>query len=198
MRIVFAFFAVLINHFTFGQRLASTANNLIEWNEYYTLTWEDFKGQPSGNSFGDAGTAVQIKAVPFFVKGQVMYDVHTYFNRDKSWTKGKSASLLKHEQIHFDIAELYARMIRKKISDMTEAGVKNVSEFNQAINELLIKSNEADQRYDLETLHGALQKKQAFWERYVNMQLQGLKDYKKQKRLIANDKLKRHSLFFLG
>jgi hypothetical protein len=179
-------FLILIAIATNAQVFARDADGLIEWNEYYQIQWEDFQGKPSQNSMGDAGTAVAIKAKPFYIKGQIMYDVHTYFNRKKSWCRGKSESLLEHERLHFDIAELYARMIRKKITDLNAAGVRNIDAYNSAIQSLLEKSNEADQRYDLETLHGALSKKQLFWETRVKEQLQGFKDFKKQKRLITS------------
>src|SRR5687768_6828529 len=85
----------------------------ITWNEFYRLQWHDFQGEPQENSIGDAGTVVQIKAKPYLVKKQVRYDVYALFNRKKSWARDYSESLLAHEQLHFDIAELYARKIRK-------------------------------------------------------------------------------------
>jgi hypothetical protein len=112
------FFSLLIflvtPAFLVAQNLLNDSQDLIEWNEYYSLTWEDFQGTPDKQAIGDAGTAVQIKAKPFYVKDQVQYDVEALFNRKKSWSRGKSESLLQHEQLHFDIAELYARKIRKK------------------------------------------------------------------------------------
>jgi hypothetical protein len=195
------FFSLLIflvtPAFLVAQNLLNDSQDLIEWNEYYSLTWEDFQGTPDKQAIGDAGTAVQIKAKPFYVKDQVQYDVEALFNRKKSWSRGKSESLLQHEQLHFDIAELYARKIRKKINDMEEKGVNDIREYNAAIRDLLEQSNEADQRYDLETLHGALSKKQAVWETKVKEQLIGLKDYKKKKRVITvGEGLRRNPLIF--
>jgi hypothetical protein len=171
-----------------AQVFTRDADDLLEWNEYYHLQWTDFQGTASRNSFGDAGTAVLIKARPFYIKGHVSYDVFAYFNRKKSWCRGKSESLLSHERLHFDIAELYARMIRKKISDMNAAGVRDINQYNKAIEILLEKSNEADKQYDLETLHGTLWKKQAYWQKNVEEQLQGYKDFRKRKRLITSAK----------
>jgi len=115
----------------------------------------------------------------------VRYDVEAYFNRKKSWSRAKSPALLQHEQLHFDIAELYARKIREKISHMRSQGIRDIKQYNSAIKGLLHESNLTDQRYDLETLHGALSKKQAAWERMIREQLIGLKDYKKPKRIIT-------------
>lgn len=170
----------------FGQ--GSETPDMVEWNEYYKLSWEDFHGKPDARSAGDAATAVHIKAKPYYVKNQVFYNVEAYFDRTKSWARDRSVQLLEHEQLHFDIAELYARKIRKKISDMRERGENDVQVYNAAIREILEESNEADVRYDMETLHGAMTKKQAAWEQRVKEELAGLKDYKKKKRVITVDK----------
>lgn len=157
----------------------------LSWNEFYKVQWDDFQGEPDKNSLGDAATAVSIKARPFLVKKQINYDVAAFFNREKSWVRGKSPSLLAHEQLHFDIAELYARKIRKKISDLKGQGVNDIKVFNAAIQELLQESNEVDLQYDIETLHGALTKKQALWTEKVKEELADLHRYRKVKRVIG-------------
>jgi predicted secreted Zn-dependent protease len=180
-----------------AQKLVNDTKDLLEWNEYYQLSWDDFQGRPTPESIGDAGTAVNIKAKPYYIKHQIMYDVDVYFDRKRSWARAKSDALLRHEQVHFDIAELYARKIRKRVTTLQENGVSDIKIYNAAIKEILEESNEADQEYDLETLHGALTKKQLSWERRVKEQLQGLKDYKKRKKVItANDALKKRQLIF--
>lgn len=157
----------------------------ISWNEFYKLQWHDFRGVPDENSRGDAGAAVQIKAKPFLVKKEIRYDVVALFDRNKSWARDRSPSLLAHEQLHFDIAELYAREIRKKVNEFNERGVSDLSTYNTAIQELLLESNRADEQYDLETLHGALSKKQEAWVKKVEEDLYGLQQYKKTKRVIG-------------
>lgn len=185
MRMMILFVGLFHAWSSHAQTATKPMRELLEWNEFFKLTWEDFQGEPDKKSNGDAATTVQIKAVPYRVKDQIRYDVHAYFNRNKSWARDKSASLLKHEQVHFDIAELYARKIRKRILDLTAAGVNDIKVFNKVINELLEESNEVDRQYDLETLHGALSKKQEQWEYNVKLQLKGLKDYKKKRRVIS-------------
>ena len=186
----------LLSVSAFGQELVNDSKDVIEWNEYYHLTWDDFMGKPTPESIGDAGTSVNIKAKPYYIRHQIMYDVDVYFNRKQSWKRERSDALLKHEQLHFDIAELYARMIRKKIAELQERGITDVKIYNEAIREILTESNEADRRYDLETLHGALSKKQAHWEDLVKQQLLGLKDYKKRKKIITIREAKDRELIF--
>lgn len=165
---------------------AYNENADLEWNEFYELSWEDFRGKPGENAAGDAGTFVQIKAKPYFVKKKVKYDVYVLFNKDKSWKRDQSPLLLAHEQLHFDLAEVYARKIRKRISELSSKGMNDIKLFNRAIQFLLEESNEADRQYDIETLHGMLEKKQAAWQKKIKAELAALKDFKKTKNIISS------------
>ncbi len=168
-----------------AQSPAGSSDAHLVWNEFYTLQWDDFRGKPDPDAMGDAGTAVHIKAKPFIVNKEVHYDVRAIFNRDKSWARDTSPSLLAHERLHFDIAELYARKIRKKVSELRKRGVRDIGAFNSAIEKLLEESNTTDARYDLETLHGALPKKQSIWVKKVKDELADLNDYQKTKWIIG-------------
>jgi hypothetical protein len=164
------------------------SDNILEWNEFYELQWSDFQGPRGESAIGDAGTAVKIKAVPFYVGKKIDYDVLAYFDRQKSWSTDRSNELLAHEQLHFDIAELYARKIRKKIRQLQSSGVNELEVFNRHIRELLEESNDEDIRYDAETLHGSIVKKQALWAKQVKEALDDLSDYKKGKRIIQSQR----------
>lgn len=166
----------------FGQN----AREILEWNEFYDLSWYDFQGAPDSESPADAATSVQIKAMPYVVNGDLFYDVYAYFNRRKSWKRDTSPALLRHERLHFDIAELYARKIRQKIRKMRKNGVKDSGVINAAVRKLLLESNSYDELYDLETLHGAIRSKQTKWEQQVQAELSALDSFKKQKRVLRS------------
>lgn len=172
----------------YAQPAGDPEDALLPWNEFYKLQWHDFGGEPGEEARGDAGTVVSIKAKPFLVKKEIRYDVVALFNRRKSWALDHSPSLLAHERLHFDIAELYARKIRKKIRELQNKGVNDVKTYNAAIEQLLIESNEVDLQYDIETLHGALSKKQAAWSKKVSEGLSSLNRYKKAKRIIGGSR----------
>ena len=168
-----------------SQHDADVSDTNLVWNEHYSLQWHDFRGKAGTGSIGDAGTVVHIKAKPFIVNKQIHYDVRAIFNREKSWARDTSRTLLNHERLHFDIAELYARKIRKKVSELRRRGVDDIGTFNDAIKELLLESNDVDAQYDAETLHGALSRKQAEWVRKVGQELADLKNYRKKKWVIG-------------
>jgi hypothetical protein len=190
------FASIIVALVLFTSAHAQEPAELLEWNEHYDLVWEDFQGKVTDATFGDAGTAVQIKAKPFKVGKEIHYDVVAYFNREKSWARDQSQALLAHEQLHFDIAELYARKIRKKINSLSEAGTDDVKIFNDAIKKILLESNDADEQYDRETLHGAIPKRQAEWEKKVADEMKQLQDFKKKKRVIGAARLKKQPHIF--
>jgi predicted secreted Zn-dependent protease len=186
IRVAFFFLSIVFPaDAAYSQTDVDPAIDQLSWNEFYKLQWEDFQGKPAEYSLGDAATSVKIKAKPFLVKNRIKYDVVAVFSRKKSWARDRSASLLAHEQLHFDIAELYARKIRKKISELSDRGVNDIKVYNAAIQELLEESNAADQQYDLETLHGGMSKRQASWSKKVKDELAELKRYRKAKRVIG-------------
>ena len=151
-----------------------------EWQQFNPLKWEDFKGSRPQQFHGDAGTMVKIKAVPYLVRKKIYYDVYTLFNKSESWALEKSPQLLAHEQLHFDIAELYARKIRKRIQQLSGDKKNDLKVYNQEIRKLLNESNEFDRLYDIETLHGIMIKKQLEWQEKVKNALVALKDFAKQ------------------
>jgi Bacterial protein of unknown function (DUF922) len=179
---------LFLSAFLFAFTTDPELREVIEWNEYRPLTWEDFLGKRAEDAAGDAGTFVQIKAKPYLVKDQVRYDVSAIFVKNKSWSDAQTKELLAHEQLHFDIAELYARKIRQVVAELSEAGEDDVKDYNRAIQKLLHESNEVDIQYDMETLHGAMQNKQAEWSKDVKEQLKALAQFKKHKKVISADK----------
>ena len=185
----FAWFILLLSSTSFplhSQDAVDASLTELAWNEFYKLQWDDFQGSPDKNSLGDAGTAVQIRAKPYLVRKQVHYDVVAIFNRSKSWARDTSPTLLSHEQLHFDIAEVYARKIRKRVKELGDRGINDIKVYNTAIHELLEESNDIDRQYDLETLHGALSKKQQVWSVKIKNELANLRKFKKPVRVIGS------------
>lgn len=165
-----------------AQKLPYDPEKYIEWKEHEKLSWDFFNGKPAEDAFGDAGTAVKIKAKPYVVHGEIYYSVYALFNKKKSWCKGKSEELLAHEQLHFDIAELTARKIRRAVEQLKDDNITNLKTYNKTIKKILIKSNDFDAQYDKDTFHGLVQKKQQEWQKNVSEQLSALKTYAKQEK----------------
>lgn len=124
----------------------------ILWHKNRKLKISDFKGSTEKRPF-QAATASAFKyqywgrpAMPKRYK----LEVETYFDCTSSYFKHSEfdSTVLAHEQIHFDISELYSRKFIKRILEETktlfEVEAKHESIFNEIIKELQLKQDEYD------------------------------------------------------
>lgn len=90
-----------------------------------------------------------------------------------------SKGLLKHEQGHFDIAELFAR----KFKIALDTANLNNNTINKAIEDILAKilaeKKAFDMLYDKETDFSNNVTNQTRWSKNILLQIEKLKDYKK-------------------
>lgn len=74
----------------------------------------------------------------------------------------KTDVVLSHEQLHFDITELYARKLRTRLASMKNPCDKSsVGSVYQANENAFV---EFVKQYDIETSHGVNKQKQIEWE----------------------------------
>lgn len=86
------------------------------WNPNSQIEWSDFNGNvPENRNFKKAVTFSKILIESDFFEGDTpKYTIKSQFDRSKSWTVTDSEKHLIHERLHFDITELYSRIIRKR------------------------------------------------------------------------------------
>jgi hypothetical protein len=160
-----------------GQRVNSDS---ICWQKSYKLKWSDFTGKKPATSlvWHTAGCAASIYAKGCIDKGIPNYRITNYFIKSLSWvTDSLSKGGLEHEQLHFDIAELYARKIRKAIEELRKKKLKRYSNYEQVINRLLDEREAMDVKYDKETFHSMDLDKQKEWSNVIIAALEELKRY---------------------
>src|SRR5699024_4005911 len=106
--------------------------------------------------------------------------IKTYFVPSRSWVKpGKqTATLLKHEQLHFDISELYARKLRKEINAVHFESEDSQNEVQKLFREYTGKREQEQKRYDRETRHGKDLTQQKKWQKKIEDRLQQLTEFK--------------------
>lgn len=142
-------------------------DHLIEWKPTARLSWEDFKGAPDYSSENVALTNTSIQLEYGYDKTSLEYTVKCRFDKTKSWVKVRNEDVLTHEQIHFDIAELFARKLRRQLQEY-KFNPKTVAEDVNAIYEKIMTEHHAMQElYDNETDHSRLEDKQAYWEKKI-------------------------------
>lgn len=170
---MFLLIQIILSLFLYSSKVVeSTDDDQFAWSAERPLTWADFKGNPNKTNPAAALTYTDIQINASYVNGRIEVNVKNFFDKKLSWTKNKtSAGLLKHEQTHFDITEIYTRIIRKKLTAIaSEQTLKNGS-FNKESSRLLKEWNGFQQKYDKETDHGLITSKQKEWEDNVALLL---------------------------
>lgn len=157
-------------------------DTIITWSEHRKLSWEDFKGNKDSINFplNEAATNYSIYLFPKTIRVDEYKKINaiTFFYKNTSWTTNSSSGLLAHEQIHFDIAELFVRKIRKNFLEMKGNNVTDIYEYVKIANNLDAQCLKYGQLYDQETEHGTMSLKQLEWQDRVAKELKELDSYK--------------------
>ncbi|OIQ31084.1 MAG: hypothetical protein BM564_00190 [Bacteroidetes bacterium MedPE-SWsnd-G2] len=157
---------------------------MLDWDSSRPLIWTDFKAQPDQNSSAVAVTTSGI-SYGFTSKSSngkvVSYEVEisTHFYPHKSWQKKEIVNdyVLRHEQFHFNITELFARRFREKISDLKMSqDVK--SKVDLIYKKITSDLNDMQNLYDYETQHSKEKNTQQQWESKIEAMLEQLDQYK--------------------
>ncbi len=174
MKTLVIIFCCLVIYF---QTIAQTQNqDTINWRVNYKLKGDDFKGTPDSNSVNAAvsSTAINYK----IIKKDSFIDVIVYcsFNKLWSWNKYKSEkAILKHEQGHFDISELFARKFRMLVR---KGKFKDNSDAIVLYSKIMAERELFDTQYDNETDFSNDSKKQLYWNNKITLEINKLNAYK--------------------
>lgn len=157
---------------------------VISWNTSYSLSWSDFNATPnykvsaaaitaSGITFGFSVKETETRVISFTT------EVYAHFYPKKSWYKPGIADkhVLSHEQLHFDITELFARKFRKEISFLKTSNTikKDLRNLHKKINKELSIMQDT---YDDESNYSRNKELQTKWQLFINQELQKLSKYK--------------------
>ncbi|MDP4209568.1 MAG: DUF922 domain-containing protein [Bacteroidota bacterium] len=157
----------------------NTNDAIIYWNKHKRLTWSDFRGKVSPLDSATDNVAIASTDISILYENtgkRLTFKVVSYFRKNKSWTRDTiSEILLKHEQGHFDISELYARKLRKFLQNFNPK--QSVQVLESGINLLTLEADVFQGKYDEETEHGKLKTKQAEWNNLINEELEQLNEY---------------------
>jgi hypothetical protein len=163
----------------FGQLSKKMAQDTLIWTSDYFLSKEDFKAKRS--AYGNKVPAYVTTAIYIYQKennGQLMFYVEGILLKSKSFMKEETPYTLRHEQLHFDICELYARKLRQKISQKDFTKVRDlVGEIQKIYDKTSADWHKEEEKYDNDTQHGINAAKQQLWNDTIAKQLQDLEAF---------------------
>ncbi len=144
----------------------------IEWSADRKLTWADFKGRVPESDRAAAVTAsgITYRFSTLYKNGELKVDfkVTTYFYPNKSWYQPHLCDtfILGHEQLHFDISELYAQKMRDRLAK--KSFTENVKEEVKLIyREILVELEVYQDLYDQQTNFSRDSIQQSLWNNKI-------------------------------
>ena len=163
-----------------------TYAQFIPWTKDRPLTWDDFKGKKPHKSKFAAATASFIHyKLDRYSEDSIDVKVYCLFIAKKSWKKSKNPTpyLLKHEQLHFDITELYTRKLRQSFNEYQLAHGRNSA--SKLRFSLLSERNRrswhhCQNKYDRQTKHSLRRAVQEKWNKKIAEQLVELSVFEKK------------------
>lgn len=146
----------------------------LQWRSVRVLSWADFRGRADKFSDNDALTKSSIVVSFEFVRpGDINYEIRAVFHYYGSWVKdyAKTDRLLLHEQNHFNITELFARKIRKELSETEYVPGKFKSMLDSIYTKYEREWKSYQFIYDKQTNHGINPNAQKEWSEKVAAEL---------------------------
>ena len=151
------------------------------WSLKRPLTWADFKGSPPRDGSAAAETAYTL-LYGSQCRGQTFeFRVVAAFRPKSSWVResilkrpADSARALKHEQTHFDLAEVHARRMRRHFAELMAPCRVSTDDLSEIAERMVKEENAAQEKYDAETDHSRRPAEQARWDKDVASQLSAL------------------------
>ncbi|MEJ8801888.1 DUF922 domain-containing protein [Pontibacter sp. H249] len=151
----------------------------INWSATRRLTWEDFKGAPETTNPHHALTAANLAVDAKCNSNNFTYEVKCVFLPEESWSKNKkSPSLLYHEQLHFDLTEVHARLLRKKLKELGTSCGNLKGNLNNTVSAAFKTWKDEQDLFDKSCSHGLNKEEEAAWAQHIEQRLNELQSYK--------------------
>ncbi|PRY04277.1 uncharacterized protein DUF922 [Pontibacter ummariensis] len=149
----------------------------VNWSESRRLSWEDFKGLPDAGNPHHALTAANLAVSAKCKDNAFNYEVNCVFLPQESWSKNKrSNKLLEHEQLHFDLTEVHARLLRRQLQELNCENQR--TKLGEAVNRAFDKWKAEQKAFDDASRHGLNTAEQQLWAANISQRLEALERYK--------------------
>ena len=177
------YFFVLISYLSLSAPALPPSGDIayktfFTWSENRKLQWVDFQGTayPNADEVAMAATSVEFN---YSTKGdKISWTVTSKFFPKASWTKihTENEEVLKHEQLHFDITELYARTLRKALKENIFSRA-DLNKIRVISDQVLDQWSKEQDNYDKKTNHGINKQQQKYWENTIEKRLNALQEF---------------------
>ena len=169
---------LLLTVFTFPLLFTSEPEeDYIRWDETRKLTWDDFKAPPQKIGNTAAMTTTHLGFSYNVKNGTVTYVIDCRFEKNRSWGLIKNDWILKHEQGHFDIAEIFARRLNEKVNAYEFNRTTFQKDLDNIYKSVVGEKEQFQQQYDDETDYSRNKAKQEEWLKKIETVLNSSKSW---------------------
>jgi hypothetical protein len=155
----------------------SFSQDVIAWDSAIKLTWADFAGKADLGSPYNAATISGILYKIYPRSDGYSDSIIAVFYTSESWVKDRTESALIHEQGHFDITEIFARKLRKRLQEFVPRRGDLNHQLNLLYDEMERERDAMENLYDQETGHSADPVRQARWNVRIRNELRALEEF---------------------
>ena len=155
---------------------------MIPWSKDVRLKFEDFHEDPDSASKFDALSMIGPWIKPSANSAKRL-EIRTYFAKYGSWMKPnvRIKELLEHENVHFDIAELFTRKIIMKYDSLLRLNIEDHVVINLINNRIVHSINfecaDLNAQFDFETKHGQYYGLTVEWLEKIHKELKKYEEY---------------------
>lgn len=150
---------------------------LIEWSAARRLSWADYKAKPDPQSDAAATTTSYLGISYNINPSGFSFKITCRFSKTRSWGVHKTDYILSHEQGHFDISEIFARKLNKRMSEYRFNKRTYQKDLDAIYQEIINEKIEMQNQYDRETNHSINKEKQAEWLKNIRIKLNELDNW---------------------
>ncbi len=157
---------------------------VLDWQSGLKLKYTDFKGDSKGiKGIAIANTASGFGFSVTDKNGEIFGNIYVRFYCDESWWKSelipeeKRDYVLAHEQLHFDICELFGRKLHRELLTLRSSGRLNERTINRLHSKLEKQYYNYQDKYDKETEHSTNRVEQYYWGKHVKAEIEAMSGY---------------------
>lgn len=148
----------------------------LAWSPESKVDWHQFKGMPNTTN-GYAATSSTGLSQSYEIDGHGYLNkggttITAYFYPEFSWFRPKdtTAYLLSHERAHFDITEIHARKLRKRISEFAFSS-NSKAEIKALYNQVEEERQLMQSQFDSESDHSRNREQEEIWHKIIEKML---------------------------
>ncbi len=172
MKYLIKYFLLLLPATPLALLAQSNKEELLDWSDTRKLTWADYKANPDPDSDAAASTTTYLVIDYNITSRSFSYKIESRFSKTHSWGLHKTEYILSHEQGHFDIAEIFARKLNKKMSEYNFNNKTYQKNLQKIYDEVTKEKEDLQNNYDNETNHSIRKEEQAQWLKKIKLLLE--------------------------